>query len=192
MKMVLKFGIDIDGTVTSPTTFVPYLNKSFNLNLTYNDIKDYNLAKAVNITDEEMSKWFLQNEAGIYQESPLAENVRETLEQWHQDYQLIYISARDKRYEEITYDWFAENNMPYHAIHCTGKHNKVVPVQENKIDLFFEDNYKNACQIAEECGIPVVLFDTPYNQGPLPNMVKRVSNWQEAKDWVNNWVMKKI
>ncbi|KHF31202.1 hypothetical protein LR68_00151 [Anoxybacillus sp. BCO1] len=28
-----RFGIDIDGTVTCPSTFIPYLNKSFQKNL---------------------------------------------------------------------------------------------------------------------------------------------------------------
>ena len=42
---MLRLGIDIDGTVTSPETFVPYLNKSFGINITLNDMKEYDLTK---------------------------------------------------------------------------------------------------------------------------------------------------
>jgi uncharacterized protein len=192
MKKVLNFGIDIDGTVTCPKTFVPYLNKSFNKNLTYNDIKQYNLAQVINITEDEFNKWLWENEEEIYKDSLLSEAVKETLYDWHNKHQLIYISARHKRYEQLTYDWFSKHNIPYHDIHCTGAHNKITPVRSNKIDLFFEDNYNNACQIAEECEIPVVLFDTPYNQGVLPKDVKRVPNWNEANTWVNNWIKQNI
>ena len=31
--MKKRFGIDIDGTVTCPTTFVPYLNEGFNFSM---------------------------------------------------------------------------------------------------------------------------------------------------------------
>jgi uncharacterized protein len=192
MKKALNFGIDIDGTVTCPTTFVPYLNQSFNVNLSYEEIKEYNLAKAVNITDEEFNKWLWDNESEIYKTSPLAQNVKEILFSWHKQHQLIYISARHKRYEQITYDWFTKQDLPYHHIHCTGDHNKVTPVLFNKIDLFFEDNYNNACQIAEECKIPVILFDTPYNQGSIPAAVKRVPTWNEANEWVNNWIKQTV
>ena len=41
--MKKRFGIDIDGTVTCPKTFIPYLNKSFNLKLTLEDINEYDL-----------------------------------------------------------------------------------------------------------------------------------------------------
>jgi uncharacterized protein len=42
--------------------------------------------------------------------------------------------------------------------------------------------------ISEECKIPVILFNTPYNQDPVPKRVIRVNNWQEASAWVNQWM----
>jgi uncharacterized protein len=60
-----NFGIDIDGTVTCPTTFIPYLNQSFGLNLTLDDIKEYDLVPAVKVTEQELAKWFAENEANI-------------------------------------------------------------------------------------------------------------------------------
>lgn len=35
-----RFGIDIDGTVTCPTSLIPFINKDFSLNITLDDIKN--------------------------------------------------------------------------------------------------------------------------------------------------------
>jgi uncharacterized HAD superfamily protein len=191
MHKTFNFGIDIDGTVTCPTTFIPHLNQSFNVNLTIEDIKQYNLAKALNITDEAFAQWLRDNESEIYKNPPLASNAKDILSNW-QHHQLIYISARHSRYETITNNWFTKLGLPYHQIHCTGDHNKIEPVLNNNIDVFFEDNFNNACQISEECQIPVVLFDTPYNKGTLPDLVSRVSGWPEAKLHVDNWIKQAI
>ena len=42
----LRFGIDIDGTVTCPTSLLPHINKQFGCNLVLDDIKEYDLTKA--------------------------------------------------------------------------------------------------------------------------------------------------
>ena len=54
--------------------------------------------------------------------------------------------------------------------------------------MFFEDKHDNAVMIHEECDIPVILFDTPYNREPIPKGVIRVYNWEEAAQWVNSLV----
>ncbi|HZG73794.1 MAG TPA: hypothetical protein VEY51_19840, partial [Chondromyces sp.] len=55
-------------------------------------------------------------------------------------------------------------------------------------DIFFEDKHDNAVMIHEELNIPVILFNTPYNQDPIPPGVIRVSSWSEAEKWVQHWV----
>jgi uncharacterized protein len=42
--------------------------------------------------------------------------------------------------------------------------------------------------IHEELNIPVVLFNTPYNQNPIPEGVIRVNDWTEANQWVQKWL----
>jgi uncharacterized protein len=42
--------------------------------------------------------------------------------------------------------------------------------------------------ISEELSIPVLLFNTPYNQKPIPEGVIRVNNWMEADEWVQHWL----
>lgn len=185
--MKRRFGIDIDGTVTSPSTFVPYINKSFEMNITLDDIKEYDLTPLLGISDKEFWKWMDEMEPQIYKESPLADHARDVLLSWKDKHELIFISARRQHLLEITEEWFTAQNLHYHHIELIGTHDKLKAVKKHAVEIFFEDKHDNACAISEECNIPVILFNTPYNQDPVPEGVIRVDSWKEAELWVNRW-----
>ena len=189
--MKKRFGIDIDGTITRPDTLVPYLNKAFQLNLTYEDINEYDLFPFVNVPKEEFSKWFIETEPTIYAESLIADGAKDILENWMNHADLYFISARSDRLLDVTRDWFTKNQLQYNHLELVGSHDKVATAKKYAVDLFLEDKYDNAVSISEECKIPVLLFNTPYNQGPVPDRVFRVNNWLEASQWVTQWLSEK-
>ncbi|MEQ2526203.1 hypothetical protein WMO40_05780 [Bacillaceae bacterium CLA-AA-H227] len=183
-----KFGIDIDGTVTSPNTIVPYMNQDFGLSLSYSDIKEYDLSVHVDISKSDFAKWWLDNEARIYEASPLTKEVRAVLREWESAHDLFFISARSKHLLELTKEWFVKQDLPFHHIELIGSHDKINAAKQYEVDIFFEDKHDNAVAICEQCKIPVILFNTPYNQEPVPEGVIRVNNWSEAKAWVDTWL----
>lgn len=186
--MKKRFGIDIDGTVTCPTSILPYINNAFGLDIAYEDVDQYELTPFVNVPEEEFAKWFQENEPIIYQGSPLAKGAKKVLKKWEKEHELFFISARDNQLLDVTKKWFADNELMFHHIELIGSHDKVETVKKHKVDIFFEDKHDNAVTIHEECQIPVILFDTPYNQNPIPKGVIRVHNWAEANIWVENWL----
>ena len=188
MKKQIRFGLDIDGTVTCPETFIPYLNEHFNKNITLQDITQYELFPLLNITKEEFWIWMTKYEPIIYENAKLAAAFTEVLKKWEDKHHFTYISARGSHLREVTEQWFQKHSIPYHHLELLGQHNKLDAVKKHQIDIFFEDKHDNACDIAEQCNIPVILFDTPYNQDPIPKKVIRVKNWQEAAIWVDNWL----
>ncbi len=190
-SMQRRLGFDIDGTITDPATFIPYINQDFHKNFTLDDISDYDLSKLLKIDESKFWEWMLVNEPTIYRDAPLIKQVDHILKRWHVDHELIFITARKKQYEAITVDWLKQHDIPYQHVELIGHHNKLAAVKEQGVELFFEDKHDNAVMIAEECGIPVILFDTPYNRLPIPDDVIRVSNWQEAESWVENWLKEK-
>lgn len=183
-KKSLKIGIDIDGTVTDPSSIVPFLNRSFGKNLTLQDCFEYNLANVYGITDEEFTTWLLQNSQEVYSHSLLHGNASEILQNWHFTHELIYISARALEDMQVTKAWFAKHHIPYDHINLVGSHDKVRAAKAWGIDLFMEDRLENALQLSSELNIPVLLFDTPYNQGELPSLVHRITNWDEAESFI--------
>lgn len=185
-----RFGIDIDGTVTSPASLLPFINKDFGLNITLDDIKQYDLNPLVNVSEEEFANWFFKNEPLIYAQSPLAAGAASILTRWKNEHELFFISARGAHLLNITKQWFNNHQLGYDHIELIGTHDKVESAKKHAVDLFFEDKHDNAVMIHEECNIPVLLFDTPYNQSSIPNGVIRVHNWQEANVWVEKWLIK--
>ncbi|MBG9767442.1 nucleotidase [Bacillus vallismortis] len=182
---MLRLGIDIDGTITAQDTFVPYLNRSFNLSISLDDMTDYDLTKLLHITQEEFWDWMNHNEAMIYKEAMLAQHAKQSLDLLKEEHKLIFITARRTHLTTITYEWFDRQNIHYDHIELVGGHHKVDAVKNHNIDLFFEDHHGNAMMIAKEAGIPVILFNSPYNQLPIDSNIIRVSNWLEAVQWIN-------
>lgn len=187
-----RFGIDIDGTVTCPTSLIPFLNKAFQLNISLDDVKQYDLTPLVNIPEREFAKWFKQTEAVIYEESPLAEGAKKILTNWAIQHELFFISARGNHLLENTKDWFIRHGIPYNHIELIGTHHKIEAAKQHQVDIFLEDKHDNAVMISEQCEIPVLLFDTPYNRDPIPSTVIRVKNWNEASKWVENWLKQNL
>ncbi|KMK75982.1 5' nucleotidase, NT5C type [Alkalihalobacillus pseudalcaliphilus] len=188
MREKKRFGLDIDGTVTDPATFIPYLNRDFNKTLHLDDLTEYDLTSVLNITTNEFWDWMELNEQNIYLEAKMAADAEETIHEWSQNHTLIYITARRNHLFDATKQWFSNSKLPYDEIEMVGKHDKIEAVRKHNIDIFFEDKHDNAVAIAEEFDIPVILLDTPYNRLAAPKNVIRTYNWQEAKAWVNDWL----
>ncbi|WP_100372425.1 5' nucleotidase, NT5C type [Bacillus sp. FJAT-45037] len=183
-----RFGLDIDGTITDPDTFVPHLNKHFDQQLTLDDLTEYDLTSILNISEQEFWDWLTKHEGDIYTEAKLAPFAEKALLNWSTEHDLIYITARRKHLDVITKSWFQSNKVPFNHIELVGGHNKLEAVRKHDLDIFFEDKHDNAVMIAEEFKIPVILMDTPYNRLSIPDNVIRAHTWQEATDWVDQWM----
>ncbi|GGK12326.1 putative nucleotidase YqfW [Caldalkalibacillus thermarum] len=180
-KQQHKLGIDIDGTVTDPATFVPFLNKAFNKNLTLDDITQYHLPPLLGVTDDEFWAWMQKHEGDIYAQAPPAEAAKAVLSELSGRHRLIYITARPPYLKDLTIQWFERHGLPYDHIELLGSHKKVKQAKQHGVELFFEDRLETANAMAEELDIPVILFNTPYNQGTAHRLIHRVRNWTEAK-----------
>lgn len=178
--MKYRFGIDIDGTVTCPTSLLPHINKQFGCNLTLDDITEYDLTKAFEVDPVQFGEWYRDTEEYIYQTSPAQQFAKEVLTGWQKQYELYYISARGQNVFECTTNWFQEQQIPFDHVELIGTHHKIETAKQFAVDAFFEDKHDNAVGISEELNIPVFLFDTPYNRRPVPANVIRVADWQEA------------
>lgn len=185
-EKVLTIGIDIDGTVTSPSSIVPLMNESFGRNLRYEDCFEYNLANVYNITDEEFAIWLDQYGERLYDEAPVHGTADQILRLWHQKHKLVYISAREYRHLDVTLNWFSRYEIPYHEVDLIGSHDKLSSARKWDVDLFLEDRLENALQLSDALEIPVFLFDTPYNQGTLPERIHRVHTWEEVNSMMQS------
>lgn len=70
-----------------------------------------------------------------------------------------------------------------HANQNGHKKSKGELCDEIGVDIFIEDSMANARNIAR-LHRPVLLIDSPWNQGELPDNVRRVSGWREVMEIV--------
>lgn len=181
----IRFGIDIDGTLTCPTSLLPHINDHYKLDLVLDDIKEYDLTKAVNVDEKQFFDWYKTVESDIYASSPPQAYAKKILDDWKSRYELYFISARGNNVYDTTYDWFTREQIPYDHIELIGSHKKIETARKHGVQAFFEDKHDNAVEIHEELDIPVLLFDTPYNRQTIPDGVIRVYDWQEANEWIH-------
>ncbi len=57
---------------------------------------------------------------------------------------------------------------------------------ELRLDVLVEDEFPAARAVAQ-AGVPVLLMDRPWNQGPLPPHVVRIASWAEALARLAAW-----
>lgn len=180
-----RFGIDIDGTVTTPSSLLPHINKQFGTNLVLDDIKQYDLTSAFDVDPTEFYNWYKEAEPEICLTSFTQDYAQQFLKDWQkQRAELFYISARGSHVMDVTMEWFKREQIPFDHVELIGSHRKIETARKFGTDVFFEDKHDNAVDLHEELDIPVILFDTPYNQDSIPNGVIRVNDWNEANSWI--------
>jgi len=191
MNKEFTLGIDIDGTVTDPFTFIPHMNQYFHKNFTYKQIISYDILKIYGITEKEYEEWYNLKGASIYENAPLAKDAKKILTQLQKEYRLIYITARPEEYRKPTMRWFEQNQLPFDRVVMTGNAYKCDDAINYQIDLFLEDHYDAAKAMGTKLQIPILLFNTPYNQGPLLENVIRIYSWKEAKTIIDDYAHQK-
>lgn len=183
--MKLKIGLDIDGVVAdSFPVFLRELNSHYGKDV--KELKNYDMTEIYGVAWEEMSQFFHDNMDYLFSApKPIegaVESINYLLEAGHE---VIYVTARAPGAEEkITCKWFDDNNIYRNKAYFTGGLSKTFAVKENKIDIFVDDFMTNALEIVA-LGVPVLLMDSPYNQGKLPQGVIRCYCWDDVLSHIN-------
>lgn len=174
----LNICIDIDGTITDPYYWLDSINNYFNLNITESDVTDYDIAKVINIKNDEYDKFYDEYKVQLHSTEKLREDVKNVLDALNRFNNIYFVTARDKSLELLTNLYLKYNKIPFDDVLVLGTHNKVSAAQKLNCDIFIEDSYNNAIELASN-GFKVLLMDTNYNRLPLKNNIIRVYDWKE-------------
>lgn len=78
--------------------------------------------------------------------------------------------------------WLKENGLEFNSIQYCSESNtpkdKLLACKKLNVDVMIDDKRDVALHLAEN-GIPVILFDAPYNQGLEHKNIRRVKSWAE-------------
>lgn len=187
----LRIGLDIDGVVAdSFPVFIRELNKHYGKDIT--ELKTYNMTDIYGVEWDEMSQFFHDNMEYLFSApKPMpgaVEGINDLVESGHE---IVYVTARAPGAEEIlTCKWFDDNKIYRNETFFTGGLSKKFAVKENEIDIFVDDFMTNALEVAS-LGVPVLLMDSPYNQGKLPQGVSRCYCWDDILCQINQFIRSK-
>ncbi|MGM0410958.1 MAG: LNS2 domain-containing protein [Bacillota bacterium] len=182
------FGIDIDGVITdegsaNDNIWHNALCDHFSQNL--NRIKNvYDFAEAYNLSERELNEFINENIEYIYKNVKVYPKASKVINQlYNNGFKIHLITARHKEYNNITKNWLKKHSIPYHSL--SHEDDKAPLALKKNIELFIEDNYNNAIDIANN-GIKVLLMNKYHNLNrELINNITRVNNWDEIVENIN-------
>lgn len=174
----LNLCIDIDGTVTEPYYWLERANRYFDRQLRPEDITSYEIHKMLDVEEDDYREFYELYGKLLHRESKARFGAAEMIQSLYQQHNIHFVTAREEKMRETSIEWLERHQMPMDSIALLGSHYKANKARELNSDLFIEDCYSNAIQLAK-AGFEVLLIDCTYNKGPLPENVIRVSNWYE-------------
>lgn len=199
----MRIGIDIDDVIAKTgQIFYQKINEHFGLNIDFTKVPSYDYVdKEVfkkGFSPEEFYDYMtkMQLSSSYHDELDSRRWLKTTLQKLYRRGDLLYlISNRHVLILPYTLVWLKKTGILSYlsgVIHNSYTQKpyasfKVREAKRLKLDLFLEDALDYALPLAET-GIPVILFDRPWNQAEkLPDNVFRVDDWKGAST-----VIKKI
>lgn len=188
--MKLNLCIDIDGTLTDPYYWLERANIYFEKDLKPSDVKSYNIAEVLNIHRTEYEMFYELYGEQIHAKSEIRDDVAEILWDLDQDNNINYVTARDKSMAYVTDQWLRKHKLPKGQLFLLGTHHKSNKARELASDIFIEDSYDNALELAK-AGFRVLLIDCNYNRMPLIPGIKRVYSWKDIAAAIDEYKIMK-
>lgn len=185
--MGIKIGIDIDGTVTDPYGFLPFLNEIFKKSITKEEYNTLDWEKLYGKVDGDFYINFDENYSYTYEVAKPADFAIDVINKFEKTngIYICFITARRACLRDITKKWFEKYNIDTENIYMLGPIKKSGKAIELGCDIFIEDDPNNAIDIAKN-GIEVLLIDTNYNKNVEYDNITRVNNWKDIEKIIFN------
>ncbi len=192
-----KIGFDLDDVLLDMSDLIlTHLNTQLNKNISKEDLTTFHYIEEVfGLNEDETNKYmeYLYSDAGHKNVRPVTGAV-ESISRIGKNNEIYIVTAKPDTLEKNTKEWLNSHFLPvFKDVHFTNQYMSK-KIQKRKSDIceamgiqiFVDDSLSNAKDISS-VNIPVLLFDTPWNQTDvLPDLVKRVYSWDEIEKEIEN------
>lgn len=188
----MRIGIDIDGVLTDYERFIADYGTKYcienNLPVTI-EPDHYDEGKVFKWTEEQTEKFW--NDYLLYYavDYPVRKFASEVIQKLKQEGHEIYIVTARNEYglpkeyvgkmKELVENWLKKNDISYDKIIYT-EGSKLKYCVGNYVELMIEDYAEQVEEIATK--IPVLCFDSKYNQKAKGKNITRVYSWYDIYD----------
>ena len=182
----LNICIDIDGTITSPYHFIPYLNELYNKEITEDGCYTYDWQELYGVEMDTILNDFHTTYMHSYAEAEVVEGAKDIIGELVTKHNLYFVTARDEKLTEVTTNWLSNKGFSEIDVYLLGSDDKIGKARELECHIFIEDSPSNAIQLASE-GMNVLLIDTNYNKEIEHENITRVSSWNDIKESIEKY-----
>ncbi|MPM14784.1 Nucleotidase [bioreactor metagenome] len=182
----LNICIDIDGTITNPYHFIPYLNELYNKEITEDGCYTYDWQELYGVDMDTILHEFHTTYIHSYGEAEVVEGAKEIISNLFNKHNLYFVTARNESLTEVTTNWLNDKGFSSIDVYLLGSDNKISKAKELECNIFIEDNPANALQLANE-GMTVLLIDTNYNKSVEHENITRVKNWNDINEIIESY-----
>lgn len=182
----LNICVDIDGTITSPYHFIPYLNEIYNKNIKDEDCNVYNWEFLYDTTMDDIFYKLHKDYIHSYEDADIVDGARSIIEKLTNNHNIYFVTARDNELHNITLKWLENKGLSHIEVYSLGTHYKIEKAKELNCDIFIEDSPYNALELAD-AGMKVLLIDTYYNKDTKHKDIIRVNNWFEIERFIEQY-----
>ena len=162
---MINWTFDLDEIICDFTsTLLRITNEHFNLELTQNDLTEYNLGKVLGVEEKEAryvidiasQDQHLSAMPVLLDGLTLIKKVKKT------GCNVFIVTAREDSMRPATEQWLKKHKVPYDNLYTTNGQVKTAVVEKLKTNFFVEDNLSHAIPAAE-IGIKVFCPKYPWN-----------------------------
>ena len=186
--------IDIDGTMSDPYFFIPYLNKLTGKILTKDDYTSIDWNDTYGPEFKDIYENFDDKYTYIYNEVELQKGVKEVIDMLIKNGDNVYfVTARSKTIDKVTRQWLESQGIDSSKVHSlSGNEGKVEMARKLSCDVFIEDDPNNIRNLLK-AGFNVIAMESNYNKNVL-NELREKSNEidKNNKESFNERIRKKI
>ena len=171
------------------------IERQFGKRVAYECLTSFDLGRACELGPEETAALYhiVHHPDELLNLEPIPAAIP-VLRQWiASGYEIAIVTGRPPATYEPSIQWLKIQEVPYHSFVMVDKYGRfetqntiavsLAELTEKSFYFGVEDSPTMARFLAEQMGVPVKLFDRPWNQtaGEHPN-IKRYSHWREIAD----------
>lgn len=188
-----KIYVDMDDVVSRTTeVYAGIVEREFGKQVGFEQILSFDLKISFGLTDKEFHYFFdLIHQPDFLLGFEPVEGSVETLVSWADEGHCIdIVTGRPTSSRAASLEWLAKHQVPFDSFTLVDKYNRAgngpaiskQELSQRTYDLAVEDSRDMALFLAQTMGVPVVLYDRPWNALPVDHdKIVRCFSWQEIR-----------
>ena len=193
---MLPIYVDIDDVLAESTrAYVDIVKQLFGREVSYEKITTFDLKVSFDFTQAEFDHFFdaVHQSDAILSFEPIAGAV-DVLSDWaDRGFEISVVTGRLASSYDASLEWLTMHEVPFHSLTMVDKYSRpnndkgcaisLSRLSQMKFSMAIEDSLEMATFLSQEMGIPVLLFDRPWNQAVgLDRMIQRCESWMHVSE----------